>query len=70
MSADIIPFVPRPRSRKPDETPILFRSHPQADDLVMDHADTAPCEYWPIRAEGKEETAMAAADLVRILAPA
>ncbi len=49
MSADIIPFVPRPRSgcRRPDEMPIPFHSPVQPDDLVMDHADTAPCEYWP-----------------------
>lgn len=47
MSAEIIPFVPRVRDRRPDETPLLFRSLTQADDLVMDHADTAPCEYAP-----------------------
>ena len=59
MSADIIPFVPRPRSvcRPPDETSIPVHLPAQPDDLVMDHADTAPCEYWPIRAEGDEESA-------------
>ena len=46
MSAEIIPFVPRARSRL-DETRSPFRSAPQADDLVMDHADTALCEYSP-----------------------
>ena len=57
MSADIIPFVPRSRSRRPDKPPTPFHSLVQPDDLVMDHADTAPCEYWPIRAEGDEESA-------------
>jgi hypothetical protein len=47
VSADIIPFVPRPRGRRPGKAPIPFRSPVQPDDLVMDHADTAPCEYPP-----------------------
>jgi hypothetical protein len=25
--------------------PAAFRSTPRSDDLTMDHADTAPCEY-------------------------
>jgi hypothetical protein len=43
MSADIIPFIPR-QSRK--RGTIGFSVSATApDDLVMDHADTAPCEY-------------------------
>lgn len=57
MSAIIVPFVPRPRGIKRDERPIPFRSPPRADDLVMDHADTAPCEYLPWCAEGDEDYA-------------
>jgi hypothetical protein len=45
VSAEIIPFVPRTRGRTSDEMPFVFRSRVQPDDLVMDHADTAPCEY-------------------------
>ena len=55
MSAEIIPFVPRVRSR-PDETPNFFGSPLQADDLVMDHADTAPCEILPMYALWEDET--------------
>jgi hypothetical protein len=47
VSAIIIPFAPRERGRAPNETPVLFRSAVRADDLVMDHADTAPREYLP-----------------------
>ncbi|MDE1936891.1 hypothetical protein [Bradyrhizobium sp.] len=47
MSAIVISFVPRPRGRSPDHAPVPFRSPAQPDDLVMDHADTAPCEYSP-----------------------
>lgn len=57
MSAVIIPFVRRSRGSKHDKAPIPFRSLPQADDLVMDHADTAPCEYLPTRAEEGEDRA-------------
>jgi hypothetical protein len=45
MSADIIAFIPR-RNRKS-----VFTGFPAPkaapDDLVMDHVDTAPCEYVP-----------------------
>lgn len=44
MSAEIIQFIPRAHGRS-DDAPMLFRSRP--DDLTMDHADTAPCEYVP-----------------------
>ncbi len=46
MSAEIIQFVPRPsrRSRLLD-FPTAIRSATRGDDLTMDHADTAPCEY-------------------------
>jgi hypothetical protein len=43
MSADIIPFIPR-QSRKRGIIGFSF-SAAAPDDLVMDHADTAPCEY-------------------------
>jgi hypothetical protein len=49
VSAEIIPFVPRLK-RKPEPTPLppaALRSAPRPDDLTMDHADTAPCEYVP-----------------------
>jgi hypothetical protein len=49
VSAKIIAFVPRlNRRRKPVHfPPASFRSAPPPDDLTMDHADTAPCEYVP-----------------------
>lgn len=48
MSAEIIPFVPRPwRDRGTDPTPSSSWSPLPADDLAMTHADTAPCEYAP-----------------------
>jgi hypothetical protein len=48
VSAKIIQFVPRVRGdRGRGNRPIAFRSLPQTDDLAMDHADTAPCEYAP-----------------------
>ena len=42
MSAQIIPFIPR-RGRKCGAFDFSIPVPP--DDLVMDHADTAPCEY-------------------------
>jgi hypothetical protein len=47
MSAEVIAFVPRPRQRQVRETQVVFRSRAEPDDLVMGHADTAPCEYVP-----------------------
>ena len=47
MSAEIIAFVPRPRGRSLDGPKTLLRSQAMPDDLTMDHADTAPCEYVP-----------------------
>jgi hypothetical protein len=48
MSAKIVQFVPRARRDRGDsERAIAFRSRPRPDDLAMDHADTAPCEYAP-----------------------
>lgn len=49
MSADVIPFVPRAICvRRPRDTAHLFRFPARhVDDLTMDHADTAPCEYLP-----------------------
>jgi hypothetical protein len=43
ISADIIPFIPR-RSRKRGLADFSASVSPP-DDLVMDHADMAPCEY-------------------------
>lgn len=47
MSAEIIQFIRGPkRNREHSDFPtIAFRSASRLDDLVMDHADTAPCEY-------------------------
>jgi hypothetical protein len=52
MSAEIIRFIPGPRRcRQPTDFPtIAFRSR-IPDDLVMDHADTAPSEYSPCHGE-------------------
>ena len=49
MTAEIIPFVPRPdrRSRVRDGAGAPWRSAASLNDLIMDHADTAPCEYAP-----------------------
>jgi len=45
VSAEIIQFIPRPRhdNEQTDFPTIVFRS--AVHDLVMDHADAAPCEY-------------------------
>ena len=43
MSAPIIAFIPR-RDRKRGVIDFSIPA-PPPDDLVMDHADTAPCEY-------------------------
>jgi len=50
MSAEIIQFDPRHnRNGQRGKFPaIVFRPALLPDDLTMDHADTAPCEYvWP-----------------------
>jgi hypothetical protein len=49
VSAEIIQFIRGPkRNRELSDFPtIAFRSAARADDLVMDHADTAPSEYAP-----------------------
>jgi hypothetical protein len=45
MSAEIIQFVARPlRKLKSGSHAIPFRPAVRPDDLI-DHADTAPCEY-------------------------
>ena len=43
MSADIIPFTRR-RDRKRSVIDVSVAAS-LLDDLVMDHVDTAPCEY-------------------------
>ncbi len=46
MSAEIIRFIPRPnRSSRLTEFLSQMRSAIRQDDLTMDHADTAACEY-------------------------
>jgi hypothetical protein len=57
VSADVIPFVPRSRSREPDEATSPSHSRALIGDLVMDHADTAPCEYLPTREPCDDEPA-------------
>jgi hypothetical protein len=49
LSAEIIRLIPRPkREREETDFPaIAFRPAIGADDLTMDHADTAPCEFCP-----------------------
>jgi len=50
VSAEIIQFIRGPKNgREPSDFPtIAFRSTARADDLVMDHVDTSPCEYVPV----------------------
>jgi len=57
VSAEIIQFTPRPnRLSRPSDFPAMSRSAIQPDNLTMDHADTAPCEYlWP-REDGCRES--------------
>ena len=56
MSAEIIQFVPRPsRRRGLLDFPAATRSATRGDDLTMDHADTAPCEYVFSREARREE---------------
>jgi hypothetical protein len=46
VSAEIIQFIrPNRKSELTDFPTIAFRSAARSDDLTMDHADTAPCEY-------------------------
>jgi hypothetical protein len=46
MSGDVIPFVPRADRRRDRNGIACSVLHwPKPDDLVMHHADTAPCEY-------------------------
>ena len=54
VSAETIQFIRRPkRNREHSDFPtIAFRSAAPPDDLVMDHADTAPSEY--VRPEPSE----------------
>jgi len=49
VSAEIIPFIPRPKRRNsPVNFPTASRPAIQPDDLTMDHVDTASCEsIWP-----------------------
>lgn len=49
MSAEIIRLIPRQkRDREETDFPtIAFGPAIGADDLTMDHADTAPCEFCP-----------------------
>ena len=49
VSAEIIPFMPRPKRNRPrtDFPRLAFRPTAGPADLAMDHADTSPCEYPP-----------------------
>ena len=51
MSGKIIAFVPWPdRERESTRSPsAAFRSAPSPDDLTMDHVDTSPYEYIPLK---------------------
>jgi hypothetical protein len=57
LSAEIIQFIrgPKHRREQSDFPTIAFRSAPRPDDLTMDHADTAPCEYVPPEASPPTE---------------
>ena len=56
MSATILQFVPKARREQPrDESAIPFRSPIHPDDLVMGHADTAPCECIGPREEWQNQ---------------
>ena len=57
VSAEIIPFMPRTRSRSGSaDFPAQSHSAIGPDDLTMDHADTAPCEYLRPCAERGEQS--------------
>jgi len=59
VSAEIISFVPRAHRERQSNESELFRLSERVDDLVMDHADTAPCKYglpWVLR-QGEHEPA-------------
>jgi len=47
MSAEIVHFIPRPKHKheQTDFPTIAFRLPARSDDLSIDHADAAPCEY-------------------------
>lgn len=48
MNAKIIQFVPRVSfDHRSHNSSQPFRFSRRPDDLAMDHADTAPCEYAP-----------------------
>jgi hypothetical protein len=60
VSGKIIQFIPRASfDHRTPESPQPFRLLRWRDDLVMDHADTAPCEYAPSpwQREGEDEPA-------------
>jgi hypothetical protein len=60
VSARIIQFVPRASfGQRAHQAPRPFRFPRLPDDLAMDHADTAPCEYAlpPWQCEGDDEPA-------------
>jgi hypothetical protein len=56
MSADIMAFIPR-RNRKSVLTD-FYAPKAAPDDLVMDHVDTAPCEYAPRHCEEQSDEAI------------
>jgi hypothetical protein len=49
VNGKVIQFVPRGRlDHRSHVSSYPFRSLPRPEDLAMDHADTAPCEYVPL----------------------
>jgi hypothetical protein len=56
VSAEIIPFTPRSNRRSsPTDFPAATPSAVRPDDLIMNHADTLPCEYlWRCEERYKE----------------
>ena len=55
MTATILQFVPGPRRDRALDREPASRSRWWPDDLVMDHADTAPCEYASPLESGRDE---------------
>jgi hypothetical protein len=55
VSATILQFVPRPRRDRALYREPASRSLSRLDDLAMDHADTAPCEYVSPLESGRDD---------------
>jgi len=55
VSATILQFVPRPRRDRDLTHEPISCSLSRLDDLTMDHADTAPCEYVSPLESGRDD---------------